>query len=266
MKKGLGNRMSDVVDIKKLTPVEKKGNFWLKREDLFEVYGMHGGKARAAYQLIQQRLEEGYTTIVSAGQRESPQCEIISFICENLGIDCILYMNEGAETEVLAHIKNNPHTEVRRVGYPSFTNVLDSKARVCAADNHFGYIPFGMECEENVEITCHQVQNIPSECKRIIMPAGRGMSMSSVICGMDRYGINKPIVGVRVGKDPKKILETYAEGLSVVDWDIIQAPQKYSQWVDAYVEDVQLDPIYEAKCRQFMQDGDLLWIVGKRLM
>ena len=31
------------------------------------------------------------------------------------------------------------------------------------------------------------------------------------------------------------------------------------------IGNVELDKIYEAKCLPFLRDGDLLWIVGKRL-
>ena len=61
------------VDIKETTPIEKVGNIYLKRDDKFEIYGVKGGKARSAYQLIKQGLEDGYKEFVTAGSRMSPQ-------------------------------------------------------------------------------------------------------------------------------------------------------------------------------------------------
>ena len=37
-----------VTDPEALTPVERRGDVWLKRDDLFELGGARGGKARAA--------------------------------------------------------------------------------------------------------------------------------------------------------------------------------------------------------------------------
>ena len=57
------------VKIDELTPVEfyEEEGIWLKRDDLFEVCGVRGGKSRSAYQVITQLLSEGYKTIVTAG-------------------------------------------------------------------------------------------------------------------------------------------------------------------------------------------------------
>lgn len=255
------------MNIDELTPVEyiEDRKIWLKRDDKFEICGVKGGKARAAYQLIQQNIKEGYDTVVTAGSRQSPQCEIVSFICEELGIDCKLFMPIGKDTSVISNIRGNKHTELKRVS-PSYNNVIIARAKEYAKERGCGYIPFGMECFENVEVTSRQVQNIPKGVKRIVIPVGSGMSFSSVVTGMTRYGyIYIPILGVRVGKEPSKIIEEYAEGINMVDYDIVTSKVDYHTAVDHRVGDVQLDPIYEAKCGEFLREGDLLWIVGRRL-
>lgn len=244
---------------------EKEG-IWLKRDDLFEVCGVRGGKSRSAFQVIQQLLEEGYKTIVTAGSRQSPQCEIVSFICENLGVDCKLFMPFGGDTSVITNIKNNPHTKIIRVK-PGYNNIIIARAKEYADHRHCGYVPFGMECEENVEVTSKQVCNLPvGEMKRLVIPVGSGMSFSSVVTGLTREGIDIPVLGVRVGKDPTKIIQKYAEGVDFLNYEITEASIGYHDSVEAYVGDYQLDPIYEAKCREFLREGDCLWVVGKRLM
>lgn len=255
------------MNINDLTPVEyyEKEGIWLKRDDKFEVCGVRGGKSRSAYQVIMQLLEQGYKTIVTAGSRQSPQCEIVSFICENLGVDCVLFMPFGGDTSVIKNIKNNSHTRIERVR-PGYNNIIVARAREYAENRGCGYVPFGMECEENVKVTSEQVINIPKEAKRVVVPVGSGMSFSSIVTGMFQYGINKPLLGVRVGKDPTKIIEQYAYGLEFMDYKIVQSPVDYHESVEAYIGDYQLDPIYEGKCREFLKEGDCLWVVGKRLM
>ena len=254
-----------VNDLSALTPVEyyEKEGIWLKRDDLFEVHGVHGGKARSAYQVILELLEKGYDTIVTAGSRQSPQCEIVSYICEGLGVNCVLFMPFGGDTSVISHIKDNQHTRIERVR-PGYNNIIVARAKEYAQNRGCGYVPFGMECAKNVEVTSEQVKNIPEEVKRIVIPVGSGMSFSSIISGMTKYGVNKPVLGVRVGKDPSKIINEYAFGLEFVDYEIVTSGVDYHTAVEEYVGDYQLDPIYEGKCREFLQSGDMLWVVGRR--
>lgn len=254
------------MDLNELTPVEyyEKEGIWLKRDDLFEVCGVRGGKSRAAYQVIQQLINKGYTTIVTAGSRQSPQCEIVSYICEDLDIECKVFMPRGAETSVIKHINENKCTEILRVNC-GYNNVIIARAREYAEDRGLGYVPFGMECAENVEITSKQVSNLPKDMKRLVMPVGSGMSMSSVVTGLVREGISVPVLGVRVGKDPSKILAEYAQGLEFLEYEIVTSSVDYHTNVDAYVGDVNLDPVYEAKCKEFLQEGDCLWVVGHRV-
>lgn len=253
--------------IDELTPVEYYENegIWLKRDDKFEVCGVRGGKSRSAYQVIQQLLEKGYTTIVTAGSRQSPQCEIVSYICQELGVPCKVFMPRGADTSVIKHINENSLTEIIRVQC-GYNNVIIARAREYAENRGCGYVPFGMECAENVEVTSKQVANIPKEVKRLVVPVGSGMSMSSIVTGLINIGrTDLPILGVRVGKDPTKILEEYACGLEMLNYEIVQSSVDYHTNVDAWVGDVNLDPVYEAKCREFLKEGDCLWIVGHRV-
>lgn len=253
--------------IDELTPVEynEEKEIWLKRDDLFEVCGVRGGKSRSAYQVIKELVWQGYNGIVTAGSRQSPQCEIVSYICEDLGIDCVVFMPRGANTSVIDHIEQNMKTHIERVQC-GYNNVIIARAKEYAENRGYGYVPFGMECAENVEVTSKQVQNIPKECKRIVIPVGSGMSFSSVVTGLTRYGIDKPILGIRVGKDPSKIIEQYAEGVDFLDYKIIQSPFAYHDALERYIGDYQLDPIYEAKCYDYLEKGDCLWVVGRRLM
>lgn len=254
------------VNISDCSPIQydTKSGIWLKRDDLFEVCNMHGGKARAAYQIITNLLNNGYKTIVTAGSRHSPQCEIVSFICENFGVDCKLFMPIGKETSVIRNVLKNSHTQIIRVK-PAYNNVLSAKSFKYAVENNFGYVPFGMECAENVNITQNQVLNLPKEAKRIIVPVGSGMTFSSITNGLFiNKMFNYEIVGVRVGKDPSKIIQKYSPFNRLLNCKIVTSKHNYSTEIKADIDDVELDPIYEAKCFDYLKPGDVLWIVGKR--
>lgn len=262
------------MDLKELTPIEKIENIFVKRDDTFNIAGVKGGKVRSAYMLIQQGVEQGFREFVTAGSRFSPQCEIVSYLCQYLNLKCNLFMPRGESTSVIEHIENNSLSELHRtkVGY---NNVICSYAKAFAIENNFCYIPFGMECEENIEITKHQVANISNEVKRIVMPCGSGMSMISVITGLNYYKMfDKEVVGISVGKDPiknfKKYLPVYFGALynntQKVKYTILKSELPYEKKAANYrLGDLELDRIYEAKCLPYLQKGDLLWVVGKRI-
>ena len=255
------------MNVEELTPVERRGDYWFKRDDLFEVYGARGGKARAAFQLISQALAQGFKGIATAGARESPQCEIVSCICEALRVPCFLFMPRGRETSVLKTISQNTFSQVvvQRVGY---NNVIAAHAREYARANGLFYVPFGMECAENVKTTMQQAQNVPQGVRRVVVPFGSGMSMACVLNGLTlfrRYDVR--VLGVQVGRRSLKNLEKFYQPFlgCKVDFELVASPLDYH---DAPAETslcgVELDPIYEAKCVPFMQPGDLLWVVGHR--
>lgn len=258
------------MDINELTAVEKHGNHYYKRDDYFTVHGVRGGKSRSAYQIIQRAVSLGYKDFVTAGSRMSPQCEIVSCICEQMGLTAHLFMPSGEETTVIRNINTNKNSIIHRtkVGYNS---VICHHAEEFAKNNNCYYIPFGMECSDNIEITKHQVQNIPEQVKHIVMPCGSGMSMISVIRGLNHYKMyDKKVTGVIVGKSPQKTFERFLPNnlfeTNMIEYNFVHSPNKYDEIPTVTcIDDVELDPVYEAKCIPFVNDGDLLWIVGKRL-
>ena len=261
------------VDLLDLTPIEKIGNIYVKRDDKFELFNVKGGKVRSAYMLIQEGIAKGYKDFVTAGSRFSPQCEIISYLCENLGLRCHLFMPNGKDTSVINNINKNSLSKIYRtkVGYNS---VICHHAKKFASENKFFYIPFGMECKENIEITKHQVLNIPKDVKRIVIPVGSGMSLISILEGLNYYKMyDKEVIGVSVGKDItnnlKKYLPQYSNlfnNIEKVKFTIIKSTLSYDKMADEYIyNDLELDRIYEAKCLPYIKENDLLWVVGKRI-
>ena len=262
------------MDLRELTPIQKVNDIYLKRDDCFEIYGVKGGKARSAYMLIQEGIKKGYKEFVTAGSRFSPQCEIVSYLCQNLGLKNYLFMPKGKETSVIEHINQNNLSTIFRTN-AGYNNVICSHAKKYAEENNCFYIPFGMECQENIGITKHQVQNIPKEVKRIVMPIGSGMSFISVLSGLDYYKMyDKEIIGVSVGKDVTKNLKKYLpcnyfgelfNNIQKIKYTIIKSELAYDTLAPVYnIGNVELDRVYEAKCLPYIKQGDLLWIVGKR--
>ena len=57
------------------TPLQQVGNFLVKRDDLFEIAGVCGGKARTCW-----AMSQGAPGLVTAGSRSSPQANIVAHV------------------------------------------------------------------------------------------------------------------------------------------------------------------------------------------
>jgi len=79
------------------TPVQQVDDYFLKRDDLFEVAGVRGGKARTCWSLAQ-----GAVGLVTAGSRSSPQVNIVAHIARDLGIPCRVHTPEGEPSPEVA--------------------------------------------------------------------------------------------------------------------------------------------------------------------
>lgn len=268
--------MPDLVrDIKGLTPVQKKGEYWVKRDDLFEIAGVRGGKVRTCY-----ALSEGATGLVTAGSRASPQVNIVAQIAKSLGIPCRVHLPEG-ELSPEVQLAKDAGAEIRqhRAGYNS---VIISRAKADAEKMGWREIPFGMECTEAVFQTMRQVANVPTDAKRLVVPVGSGMSLSGILTGLEANGLDLPVLGVKVGADPTKRIRSYGPKepgfmdlpgtesnldrlidtgkLTLVNAGMdYHKPAPITKW-----QGISLDPIYEAKCLPFLQPDDLFWIIGIR--
>lgn len=241
-----------------LTPVEVHGGYLVKRDDLFEVAGANGGKARTVWSLAQ-----GARGLVTAGARSSPQIDIVARIGRYLGIPVAVHVPTGAATAEIRSAEEHGAEVVR--WFPGHNSVVIARARQDAVLRGWTEIPFGMECSEAIEQTAGQVANLPfGEFRRIVVPVGSGMSLAGVLHGLSRYDVAVPVLGVVVGADPNRRLDRYGPPSWRSYVELVRAPERYKQQVEARLGDLALDPAYEAKAVRFLRPGDLFWVVGIR--
>lgn len=239
-----------------ITPIEKRGDYWFKREDQFEIAGVKGGKVRSCWNLAQNAKG-----IVTAGSKHSPQVQIVAHIAAHLGIPCRVHVPWGNLSPELESAKELG-TEIIQAK-PGFNSIIISRARKDAKELNWTEIPFGMECQEAITQTSFQVQNIPSEAKRIVVPVGSGMSLAGILHGLKENNLNIPVLGIQVGADPSKRLSQYAP--RNYPYELKQSTLQYHEkYPNPFLNGIYLDPIYEAKCIPFLKPNDLLWIVGIR--
>lgn len=253
-----------------LTTVEKRGSHYYKREDEFVINGVCGGKARVINEIVTRQMSCGYTHFVTCGSRDSRQCEALAKVCELHGVSSHIFMPSGNDTDIIRSIEETKYTTIHRtkVGY---NTVLIAESRKYANNTGAFYIPFGMGMIETLEIQSKQVENIPLDVKRIVVPCGGGMNMIAVIKGLENIGrTDVEVVGVQVGANPYKTFNAWLPNTLFeeckIKYSFVKADGEYGKAAKVtMIDDVELDNMYEAKCIPFLNDGDMLWIVGRKL-
>jgi DNA modification methylase len=244
-----------------ITPIEYHGGYPVKRDDLFSLGGSRGGKVRSCLALIHQAGAIGVTT---AGSRHSPQVNIVATIAAHLGLPCRVHVPAGGMTPELTAAQAAGAEVVQHT--PGYNTVIIKRAVDDAAERGWLNIPFGMECQNAVDQTAAQVTNLDGiEGDRLVVPVGSGMTLAGILTGLAANRIDLPVTGIVVGADPEDRLDRYAPP----NWrdmvDLVRTPMAYGdEYPDPVLDDLPLDPIYEAKCLPYLKPGDILWIVGRR--
>lgn len=246
------------------TPIELHGDIWLKRDDLYSYAGRHGGKVRTCRMIAEDAHRHHYVGLVTAGSRQSPQVSIVSAIAKHLGMRCRVHVPAGADTPQIDAALSAGAEVVRH--RPGYNTVIVARAREDVGSNYgWAHVPFGMETDLAVEMTSTQVASavgvFPS---RIVVPVGSGMTLAGVLRAMPSLDPTVPVLGVVCGADPRRRLDRYAPLWRAQNVDLVSASVDYHRHVTADVDGVDLDPVYEAKCAEFLRPGDLLWVVGHR--
>ena len=247
-----------------LTPVQEHAGHLVKRDDLFAIGGSRGGKVRTCLHLATEAQQAGKSTLVTAGSRFSPQVNIVADVAAHLGMTAQAHVPSGGSTPELDAAAAAGATIERHT--PGYNSVIVKRAADAAKDPDCVEIPFGMEDALAVQYTARQVENVPDDVTRIVMPVGSGMSLAGVLHGLQDAGRSDvSVLGVRVGADPSDRLDTFAPSGWRDRVTLVEADVDYDDEPDdTYLGGLSLDGHYEAKCLPFLTDGDMLWVVGCR--
>ena len=247
-----------------ISKIEKVDGIYLKRNDLIEVCGCSGGKAECIFEFIKYNDNKCFVT---CGSRDSLQCEIVSNMCEHLGYTCHVFLPEGQATPTINRMKENSHTQIHAVP-DGRTVVIKRRAIDFASEHGMTYIPFGMESYLAVETIAQHTANIPEDVKRIVVPVGGGITLCGIMRGLtDTHRTNIEVLGVLTGASPIKTINRFQPIFNEVPYSLVpcgdgNATQRYARREPCSIGDVELDAVYEGKCKKFLREGDLFWIVG----
>ena len=236
------------------TPVESIAGRFVKRDDLFSVNGANGGKARATLSLAAEARG-----LVGVGARTSPQNARVARIAEHLGLPARLHTGIGEETTYTRDASLHRGELVRH--NPPRLSVLKKRAADDAEERGWTLIPFGAVSPVTVGLTAWQARALPwGDFDRIVVPVGSGTTAAGIVNVADEHLI--PVLGVRVGGDPEKVLDRYSPGWRET-LELVDAGVPFEQpAAERSLGSLRLNAYYEAKCLPWLQKGDLLWIVG----
>ena len=253
-----------MLDTTALTPLQQVGKFLVKRDDLFEIAGVRGGKARTCW-----AMGQGAPGLVTAGSRSSPQANIVAHVAKALGVPCRVHVPKGKLESELEAAQASGAVVIQHS--PGHRSVINCRARDDARALGWKVIPFGMECTEAVQQTAAQacstvaqMCNQGAKARRVVVPVGSGMSLAGILHGLTQAAFTVPVVGVVVGACPVKHLDKWAPHWRNRCQLVRTGIDFHKRARDVRLGDIELDPVFEAKCLPFLQPGDLFWIVGKR--
>jgi 1-aminocyclopropane-1-carboxylate deaminase/D-cysteine desulfhydrase-like pyridoxal-dependent ACC family enzyme len=189
-----------------LTPVQKVGQMYFKREDMFAPLGyggINGSKLRQAIWLVdrQNKIGGDQTTLISGASIKSPQLPMSSAVAYHFGYSSLHVIGATRPDTCMSKDMVKMATwfgakfAFLKVGY---NPVLQNKVNSLIEGNKGKYfklnygITIGAEQPEESIVEFHyiganQVQNIPEEVETIIIPAGSGNSCISVLYGLAHF-------------------------------------------------------------------------------
>jgi hypothetical protein len=262
--------MTDFVVLHTVTPVHETPNgWWVKREDLagYTGEGMpSGAKIRQYSQMIADSPEDAVLAI---------GCRSVSATQVYLGAMHILTGRPAyvcvAKTKV-----ESPSTiwarehgvQIRSVVAPG-PAVYRKHMRDWLEELHAPAVKWDRYLASMD--TAAQVVNIPEGAKRIIVPSGSGLAAAGVAGGLIREGRDdvQVVVGAVATQAMTDCVEKWVseyfqhrEQYNIVH---VKAPGSTNKPAIRTLEDgTYLDPYYAAKMVPLLQEGDVLWAVGRR--
>lgn len=238
-----------------MTPLERHGSYLVKRDDLYTQAGHHGGKVRTCLALA-KTAEKGQG-LVTAGSRHSPQVAMVAAIAKQLGLRAQCHVPAGDWTpEITQAMDDGAEMIFHRPGH---NTVIVARAAEAARAMHWLLIPFGMEHEMAVTLTAAEAAGLPSG-HRIVVSVGSGMTLAGILTGQP----GAQVLGVIVGADPRRRLARWAPLGWQLRTQLVQAQEAYETRVDARLDGIALDPVYEAKMLPHLRANDIVWLTGHR--
>jgi hypothetical protein len=278
-----------------LTPWENRAGVWFKREDYFSPLGEHGPNGSKLRQLIwlMDRQRVGKTRVLSGSSIQSPQISMSAIVGAHFGLPSTQVVYSKPST-VLAH--PNPRVaagfgaEFVYAAGP-YNPIIQRRVAELTQPTDL-VVPYGISLpiehhgpEEVLafhSVGAHQVSNLPTGVRRLIIPAGSCNSLCSIVVGLLRdRGDLEEIYTLGIGPDKRAWFTRRMEhmgldlrrlGLRWTHFSLHEAG--YGRYGDKYTgegwDGIEFHPTYEGRMWRWLRthnpipqdDRTAFWIVG----
>jgi 1-aminocyclopropane-1-carboxylate deaminase/D-cysteine desulfhydrase-like pyridoxal-dependent ACC family enzyme len=275
-----------------ITPVEKHNGIYYKRDDLYAPYGdVNGGKVRQTIEII-ENCSVGAKGIIASTSVHSPSSTIFSRVAQEYNIPCIIAVGgtkpENLDKLPMMRLCKHFGAEIRIVAGHGMKTAISARIKEIQQENGYYNPDFSKHIHTHPElmfVNAEQAINIPNELDVLIAPVGSGIQFANILKGIHKYNKSvKRIIGVQVGPDRRKLIDSYLykelvwEEKTIYVYELmqyeIQFPHSYSKSEKQIVSEgttpeFELDDLYEAKAHKWMlnnivSDKVLFWCVGRR--
>lgn len=268
-----------------ITPIEKMGDIWVKREDLAHWDSLDypsGSKVRQYLDMASRSVRDNqYPPCLVGCSANSCQQIYVAAAAKQLNTKGIIYTaKRKMQTEATKYCADlgAEIVEVR----PAYLSYVRKQAHQRAIDEKHVIKWDQSAAIKDTMAQCENVAEIAGNTgiKRIIVPTGSGLTAAGVILGLTWCGLGghpecpKVLVvttspmatldGIRKLRDHTAKSFPMA-GSWFTDVDLIRSEIPYDIPVVAKLPDgTPLDPFYAAKAFKYLEPGDLLWSPGLR--
>ena len=267
--------------VNELTPIDEYNGYLRKRDDLFNVNGISGGKVRQCLNIVHSNLDyiknECSNTIITNAGLPAPQSNITAVTANYFGLDCIVsvpyYDNKMKDyNRINTSLAQKLGANIYGCGNPNISGPEKDVEMMCKQYGYFR-IKFTNYGDIVMNTISNQVENIPDTLENIVCIGGNGLSALGVCLGIKKF--NKKVKNVYI-----VTLSDYTLNNKKKWYDVLPNDVKYDGNLQIIRSDIsyqtfhqidngfEFDLTYESKAWQWMIDNispsneTLFWMVG----
>ena len=265
-----------------LTPIEIHNNIYFKRDDLYQIMSVNGGKLRQCYYLIKS-IKDQYDGVIGCCSIYSPQAPITATISKYFGLKCIICYGatnqERLNSLPMPKLAKENNAELRIISKSGIHKILYNKAKKIAEKENLFVVDYGFNIIDYPNImynaVSNQVENIPNELDNLVITCGSGITTIGVMLGIKKFNKKvKKMYLVATAPSRKNLIDkVMAENDIHIDYEIIdlfhQKGFKYEKGLRQSCDGIVFHPNYEAKTYDWLihnldykNEKTLMWIVG----
>jgi 1-aminocyclopropane-1-carboxylate deaminase/D-cysteine desulfhydrase-like pyridoxal-dependent ACC family enzyme len=259
-----------------ITPVDKFGDFYVKREDLAFWHSLDYPSGSKVRQYMKMAGAEGVMPIPMLNDVKYPPCIVgcsanscqqiyVAATAKILGTKGIIYVPKRRQRTSATEYCEFMGAEIHEVK-PGYLSVIRARAKARARE--LGQV-VGWNPELAIEDTAAQCANIPDDVKRIIVASGSGLTAAGILRGLARLNRSSlPVIAVATSSQGS-VSQIISKAKVQVAPYVVPPTSRYDKYEIAYLPDgTPLDPFYGAKAFRYLQknqqQNDMLWVPGLR--